>query len=615
VERQIRQRVLWACVIWAVTLAPVAFAQAFRVLKSFEGTNGSYPDGDQPCGEVVLSGNTLYGTTRYGGTPGLGLGVVFRMNTDGSDFRVLVNGNNYPGEYPQNGVVLAGSTLYGTAGGPSAASDRYGLVFRVETNGSALTVLRYFDGTNASGATGLVLQGSTIYGVAEGGSHPLWPGFPGVGVVFRMNTDGTGFTVLKDFSPIEGIHPLDLVLAGNTLYGATSGGGASTPDGVVFKINTNGSGFTILKDFTNPIDGAGPAAGLLLSGNSLYGTAQEGGSSNNGVVFKINTDGSGYSVLKSFSGSDGMSPRGRLTLSGNTLFGTTYTGGSSNCGVVFKINTNGSGYAVLQNFTSEQGSFPLAGLVLAGNVLYGTTAFGPGADGHGTVFSLECLSLTTPPLTQTAEIGSTVQFQVGASSPAPGLGYQWFFAGTNAVPGATTSVLELTNVQAAQAGAYSVVVTNMGLAVTSPPALLSVIPRVERRVVPALNLTSGNWNALHVEYADDFSSQQWSPLSDVALSGGQQFCFDVSPQLPECRFYRAWQTNGPPSSLEASLVTEITLTGPVGSSVRVDYINATGPVDAWITLNTVTLTNTTQSYYDMTSFRQPARLYCLTNVP
>ena len=87
-------------------------------------------------------------------------------------------------------------------------------------------------------------------------------------------------------------------------------------------------------------------------------------------------------VLKSFTGSDGMNPYGGLVLAGSTLYGTTlwggssYTGNSSGDGVVFKVNTDGSGYTVLKSFTGSDGAQPYAGLVLAGSTLYGTTQSG-----------------------------------------------------------------------------------------------------------------------------------------------------------------------------------------------------------------------------------------------
>jgi uncharacterized repeat protein (TIGR03803 family) len=55
----------------------------------------------------------------------------------------------------------------------------------------------------------------------------------------------------------------------------------------------------------------------------------------------MNTDGTGYTVLKSFTNNDG--PNAGLILSGGTLYGTTYMGGSSGDGTVFKMNTNGTG--------------------------------------------------------------------------------------------------------------------------------------------------------------------------------------------------------------------------------------------------------------------------------
>jgi len=52
----------------------------------------------------------------------------------------------------------------------------------------------------------------------------------------------------------------------------------------------------------------------------------------------VNTDGSGYAVLKSFTGSDGASPRAGLVLAGSTLYGTTLFGGDFNHGVVFNLS-------------------------------------------------------------------------------------------------------------------------------------------------------------------------------------------------------------------------------------------------------------------------------------
>jgi hypothetical protein len=225
-------------------------------------------------------------------------------------------------------------------------------------------------------------------------------------------------------------------------------------------------------------------------------------------------------------------------------------------------------------------------------------------------------AIGSPPQTQTAESGSTVRLSVSADGFRP-LNYQWFFDGTNALAGATNALLELTNLQSFQAGAYTVVVTNLAGAVTSAPALLSVIPPVERRVVPAVHLPGGTGSLLHLEYADSLvaAAPPWTSFTNVTLGSGPQLCFDLSQPLPAQRFYRAWQTNGQQPALDLSLATEFPLPGAIGHSVRVDYINQFGPTDAWVTLDTVLLTNTTQLYFDVTAFRQANRLYRLVPVP
>src|SRR5205823_13068801 len=94
-------------------------------------------------------------------------------------------------------------------------------------------------------------------------------------------------------------------------------------------------------------DGAFPHAGLILSGNTLYGTAESGGSSSAGTVFAVNTDGTGFTTLHSFTATssdypytngDGAAPRAGLILSGNTLYGTAVGGGSSGAGTVFSLS-------------------------------------------------------------------------------------------------------------------------------------------------------------------------------------------------------------------------------------------------------------------------------------
>jgi len=75
-----------------------------------------------------------------------------------------------------------------------------------------------------------------------------------------------------------------LVLSGNTLYGTAPRGGSSG-DGTVFALNTDGTGFTTLYSFTGGSDGGYPTAGLVFLDNTLYGAANSGGGS--GTVFSL----------------------------------------------------------------------------------------------------------------------------------------------------------------------------------------------------------------------------------------------------------------------------------------------------------------------------------------
>jgi hypothetical protein len=157
-----------------------------------------------------------------------------------------------------------------------------------------------------------------------------------------------------------------------------------------------------------------------------------------------------------------------------------------------------------------------------------------------------------------------------------------------------------------------VVLTNKYGAVTSAPVMLEVIPTVERRPVPGLQLMGQAGGLLNVDVAHSLSATpDWLPLDTVTLASTPKYYFDLTEPLPPQRYYRAWQTGVPGVilSLELHLIPAITLTGNIGHSVRVDYINQFGPTDAWVMLDTVPLTNTSQHYFDISAPDQPPRLY------
>jgi uncharacterized repeat protein (TIGR03803 family) len=106
-----------------------------------------------------------------------------------------------------------------------------------------------------------VIQGTNgvLYGTtAQGGSH-------GAGTMFKLNANGTGHVILKDLDYFTtGGSPFGRLLKGTDgkLYGTTSGGG-TFGFGTVFKLSTDGTGFTVLVHFDSFTTGANPYAGLM----------------------------------------------------------------------------------------------------------------------------------------------------------------------------------------------------------------------------------------------------------------------------------------------------------------------------------------------------------------
>ena len=152
---------------------------------------------------------------------------------------------------------------------------------------------------------------------------------PGNGAVFAINPDGTGFATVHSFAP---------------------------------------GGYNSLGFYTNS-DGANPSARLILSGDTLYGTANAGGSSGHGTVFVVKTNGTGFSNLYSFTAtprypetqtnSDGANPQaGLIQASDGNFYGTTWSGGVSGVGTVFKMDAAGT-LTTLHSFSNSDGANPL----------------------------------------------------------------------------------------------------------------------------------------------------------------------------------------------------------------------------------------------------------------
>jgi uncharacterized repeat protein (TIGR03803 family) len=194
-----------------------------------------------------------------------------------------------------------------------------------------------------------------------------------------------GFSPRQDFDNSDGVNPVGpLNFSSNRLFGTTSFGGVAGA-GTLFSVNIDSSGFTNLHIFSGGGDGNQPTASIFSDGK-LYGTTEFGGARSNGTIFSLNTDGSGFINLYSFTAttnsffatnSDGASPLGGLAISGGVLYGTAQDGGAWGYGTIFRINTDGSEFTNLYTFsalndetqTNSDGAEPWAGLVICGGTL------------------------------------------------------------------------------------------------------------------------------------------------------------------------------------------------------------------------------------------------------
>lgn len=116
-------------------------------------------------------------------------------------------------------------------------------------------------------------------------------------------------------------------------------------------------------------------------------------------------------------------------------------------------------------------------------------------------------AILTPPVSQTVTAGDSVSFTVVATdTPAPT--YQWRRNG-DPLPNATAATLTLTNVQAANAGDYDVVVTNSLGLVTSTVAQLTVTP------LPAFTA----WLSARFSVSERNDPQRGTPAADPDRDG------------------------------------------------------------------------------------------------
>jgi len=355
-------------------------------------------------------------------------GIIYRTTLDGSDVRTLYQLKADDALSPAGGLVLASDgLLYGTTKfGKAGQFDGAGTIFKIAAGGTGFQIIHRFaavtatnqdsNPVNANGAypEAELVEGADgyLYGVTRAG------GPNGTGAVFKISRDGTDFKLLHSFSAVtssttsgltvtvDGAAPTGPLVVGtdNLFYGTASQGGTNGR-GTVFRIAFDGAGFQVLHHFSatttdtatglaENADGATPLGGLLDGGDGFfYGTAAQGGTDGNGVIFAIPADGSTFTVLHSFAGADGARPVAELMVaSSGKLYGVTSSGGvntagtATTLGTIFSVDRAGTNFSRLYSFDGKDGSVPSSKLLeTASGVFVGITT-STGNCSYGTVF-------------------------------------------------------------------------------------------------------------------------------------------------------------------------------------------------------------------------------------
>lgn len=372
-----------------ILIVSPSFGQ-YTTLYDFQG----FQDGEHPMGDLFYDGSYLYGMTYYGGSLTNDKGTIFKILPDGTNYTQIHAFDYVNGSYPEGSLISDGTFLYGVTS--RGGNSDNGTIFKILPDGSGYTDFFNFTGGGGTGNEpigDLLYDGTFLYGTTSMG------GAANGGTIFRIMPDGTGYLKLYDFdAPNDGWTPRSALISdGIYLYGMTKGGGIFG-SGTIFKILPDGTGYQKLFDFDGMTNGYYPQGSLVSDGTFLYGmTTSTGINNHSGTIFKILTDGTGYQNIFDFDAPSqvgnltGNYPMGSLMYDGTFLYGMTADGGDINDdGTVFKILPDGTGFTKLWDFSGgfTEGGDPHGSLISDGTFLYGMT-YWDGLGNLGVVFKLD----------------------------------------------------------------------------------------------------------------------------------------------------------------------------------------------------------------------------------
>jgi uncharacterized repeat protein (TIGR03803 family) len=216
----------------------------------------------------------------------------------------------------------------------------------------------------------------------------------GVWLMSGLGVAAPGFELIKSFGDADrsGTVPVSELTTGadGKLYGVTFRGGRQN-EGTLYSINKDGTGYRAVHHFGGSDDGKHPSGALLSSTDGMiYGTTTSSAVGDKGVVYRFDPATGVMKVVKRLEGAAVVLGRnGVIEGSDGVLYGVA-DGSSTNATAIFRLNKDGTGYRIIRSLPRANSDFAWSRAPLfegSDGLLYGTCING-GTYNRGCLFKL-----------------------------------------------------------------------------------------------------------------------------------------------------------------------------------------------------------------------------------
>lgn len=274
-------------------------------------------------------------------------GQIFSITDDGQKQVLKTFGFNPDGEEIKSSFLKASDgKIYGTA---TRGGEGFGVLFRFNTDGTGYQVVHTFSQTDRGRPSSNLVQ------LADGrllGMLIFTPHSHQAPRVFLTNTDGTGFQMLSEFPRFFDMNT-SLVQTPEGIFGLARFDHSSS--NCIFKLNPDGTNFSVVHEFSGISGGVTISPFLLKASNDyLYGNLSSTGLANTGRVYRVKTDGTDFSIVQTFASSDGQGRAGNLVELDGNVYGSIQRASSSFGFGIFKMSFDGTSFSYITEMTDAQ---------------------------------------------------------------------------------------------------------------------------------------------------------------------------------------------------------------------------------------------------------------------